>query len=431
VSYYLIKNKTNNKRNKQTAASRPAQNGNKKNAKGSLGRTLLKAGLTGLGGMFGPLGAGVGSSLGDWGSTILGMGDYKIESNSLMDGSTGVPRMHEGKRSVRISHREFLGDITGSTAFTNRLFTINPGSSTTFPWLSNIAYMFQSYKLHGLIFEFVSSSADALNSVNTALGTVVMATQYNVALPQFLNKPEAEQHEFTCAGRPSRNLIHGVECNPRDQVMDHLFTRTGALPAGQDYQFYDWGNFQLMTVGMQAAAVIGELWVSYDIEFLKPRIQSGGTWPGDFTRISNGPYVAATDVLGSIQTTPVGTLGITVSAGAAGWQRILFPSNISAGRFLVTVEWDGAVTAAIAISGRTYSNLTQVASVFNLGTSPEMLVPAAGNVARKAQFTTTVTVNGYSATGSYIEFDAAGTLPATPTYVQIYVVGIPMTDNSF
>lgn len=428
----MIKNTKNNKqRNKQTAASRTARGNNvQKKQKGSLGRSLLKAGLGGVGSMFGPLGGGVGTSLGDWGANVLGLGDYKIESNSLMDGVTGVPRMHAGNRSVRISHREFLSDITGSIGFQNRVYTINPGSQSTFPWLSNIAYMFQSYKLHGLIFEFVSSSADALNSVNTALGTVVLGTQYNVALPNFVNKPEAEAHEFTCSSRPSKSLIHPIECDPKDQVMDHLFTRTGVLPAGQDYQFYDWGNFQFMTVGMQAAATIGELWVSYDIEFLKPRIQSGGSWPGDFTRIENGPW-DANNLLGTLQTTPIGTLGVTVGAGAAGWQRVSFPSSISSGKFYVTVEWDGAVTAAIQVPGRTYSNCVQVVNSFNLATTGELLVPAATNVARKMSFSTFITVSGYNVNGSYIEFDLTGTLPGTPTYTNIYVVGVPMTDVAF
>jgi hypothetical protein len=39
-----------------------------------------------------------------------------------------------------------------------------------FPWLSNIAQNFESYKLRGLVFEFKSMSGDALTSTNTALG---------------------------------------------------------------------------------------------------------------------------------------------------------------------------------------------------------------------------------------------------------------------
>lgn len=420
---------------KQKQGKKPPKGGknNNKNSqkkKGSLGRSLLTSGLGSLGALLGPAGAGVGSSLGGWASDLLGMGDYKVNHNSLED-MQGVPNMHRGQHSIRVKHKEALGDISGSTGFALRKFVIQPGSSVTFPWLSNVACMFQSYKIHGLAFEFVSTSADALNSVNTALGSVIMATNYNVALPDFLSKVEMECTEFSCITRPSRNLMHLVECDPKLQVSDHLYLRSGEVPVGQDLQFYDWGNFYLATVGMQAAATIGELWVTYDIEFFKPRIISGGQWPGEYTRINNGPYTSNVNVLGDIQTTPKGSLGITVTAGGVGFQRLQFPPSITSGKFFVMVEWDGTATAAITIPAISASNLAAGPNQWNLGTASDFSVPAAGNVARRAAYITQVSVQGYSATGSYLEFGIAGTLPGTPTYVNIFVVSIPASDAVF
>lgn len=379
--------------------------------------------------MFGPAGAMAGASLGDWGATILGMGDYEVKHNSVLEGN-GVPMMHNHKRSVTITHREYLGDITGSVGFESRSYAINPGSSNTFPWLSNIASMFQSYRIKGLVFEFNSTSADALNSVNTALGTVIMSTQYNVAMPLFVNKAEMEQYEYTVSGRPSRNLTHCLECDPHLQVMPQLFTRTGALPAGSDYQFYDWGNFQIATVGMQAAATIGELWVSYDIEFLKPRIASGGSWPGDFTIINNGPYDASSDVLGTIQTSPKGNLGITIAAGPSGWQSIFFPNSITAGRFLITIRWLGNTTDTIVHPTVLFSNLT-ARPLFEFGAISIAEVPETGAVARASSLVIQATVDGYNYDGSSILFVDNGTLPASATNVDIIVVALPLSDSGF
>lgn len=419
--------KTSTKQQRKKGATRKQRQ--PKPNKSSLGRALLTAGLGGLGGLLGPAGARVGASLGDWGANILGMGDYEVKSNSLLEGN-GVPKVHATKRGVSISHREFLGDITGSSSFTSRTYPINPGSSVTFPWLSNIAEMFQTYRIKGMIFEFNSTSADALNSVNTALGTVIMSTQYNVALPPLVNKAEMEQYEYTVSGRPSRNLTHCIECDPSLQVMEHLFTRTGALPAGQDYQFYDWGNFQLATVGMQAAAVIGELWVSYEVEFLKPRIASGGCWPGDFTRISNGPYNQASNVLGDVQTNPVGNLGVTIGSTPTGFNRIVLPAEISAGRFLLTVRWKGNVAAALAYPVVTSSNIT-FQNNFQLGTAGQVSSPNSGATSNCTTYSAIFVVNGYSPTGSIIDFGSAGTLPATPTHVDIIIVALPLSDISF
>lgn len=420
--------KNTNKQQKQKANKKGNAKVGQKKTNSSLGRTLLKGGLGMLGGLLGPTGANVGASLGDWGANILGMGDYKVEHNSLSEGQ-GVPSMHKDGKAVRIKHREFLGDITGSTGFTSKSFVIQPGSSTTFPWLSNIAGMFQQYKIHGCAFEFVSTSANALNSVNTALGTVIMATQYNVAFPDFVNKAEMDQYEYTCSSRPSSSLLHLIECAPHLQVMDHLFLRTGSLPAGQDYQFYDWGKFQIATVGMQAAATIGELWVTYDIEFLKPRIASGGCWPGDFTRISNGPW-DANNPLGIVQTTPVGNLGASITAGATGFQRIYLPNTVTAGRFYVFVRWSGAATAAVVLPTRTYSNMAVQNGNFNLGGAGEVQSPVDTTVSARITFSGIYTVSGYDVNGSYINL-SAGTLPGTPANVDVLIVALPLSDTPF
>lgn len=292
-----------------------------------------------------------------------------------------------------------------------------------------MAELFQSYRIHGMVFTFNSTSADALNSVNTALGTVIMSTQYNVSQPPFTSKAEMEQYEYTVAGRPSRNLTHIIECDPSLQVMDHLFCRSGALPAGQDYQFYDWGTFQFATVGMQAAATIGELWVSYDIEFFKPRIQSGGSWPGDFTFIRNGPYVAGGSVLGTVQTTPIGNLGISVtSSTGASFDRISWPDYITSGRYVVTVYWRGSVAAGITYPTVAYTNL--IGSANNTLSGLQVFAPDGAVSSSRVCAQWIVSVAGYAAGGSHITF-TGGVLPATPVEVSISVLAIPLSDANF
>ncbi len=301
-----------------------------------------------------------------------------------------------------------------------RGLTINPGDDATFPWLSGVASNFQQYRFKGLLFEFVSTSADALNSTNTALGTVVMATQYNVNRPAFVSKQEMEAYEFSCSTRPSASLIHPIECDPDETPMTHLYVRSGAVPSGEDARMYDLGKFQIATVGMQAAATIGELWVTYDIELLKPRLSPYGSITGEYSRIANGAFTN-TDVFGSIQTTPTGDLGITISSSGAGWDRVLFPAFINQGRFLVNISWVGA-NAALTLANPTLSNLTQE-SYFSLGTESNQYSPQTGATGARVQYSTVVTINGYNAAGSYLQFTGM-TLPTLPVYVTISVMAI-------
>ena len=430
VHFIIVKFRTrkNNKKN-----SNKQQNSKKKKGKGSLGRTLATTGLGALGTAFGGApGAAIGSQVGSFLSDILGMGDYEVKVNSLstqgsvMPATAGVPTFHSSTRSVRVRHREYLQDITGSTGFSLQAWNINPGLLGTFPWLSGLAESFQSYKFHGLVFEFWSTSADALNSTNTALGTVIMATQSNAARANFVSKAEMEQYEFATSSKPSMSMIHPVECAPGEAVLDELYIRTGTIPAGEVPQFYDFGKFQLATTGMQAAANIGELWVSYDVELYKPRI-SPGVYAGDYYRLNNGPY-DATNYFGLIQTTSFGNIGATISATGAGYDTITIPAAFSTGAFLINVTWTGTAAANCVMPTVTTANLTGLNRLKLSSTSVNQGPGGGTSNSNVLLWQGCYSINGYSSTGSTIRF-SAGTLPGSPADLDVFIVGIPTTES--
>jgi len=207
---------------------------------------------------------------GDWVGNITGMGKYTLKSNTLV-GDAGPPSFG-GDGSITIRHREFLQDVTSSTAFALTSFALNPGVAATFPWLSSIAALFEEYRMLGLVFEFKSTSGFSVGTTNTALGSVIAATDYDSFDNTFSNKQQMEAYEFSTSCAPFTNMCHGVECKPKFNPLGVQYIRSGAVPANADQHFYDIGNFQLATVGMQAASVIGELWVSYHVKLMKPKL---------------------------------------------------------------------------------------------------------------------------------------------------------------
>jgi len=220
----------------------------------------------------GPIGAGI-SGLGSLIGRITGMGDYKVAKNTLM--TDNGPPMFNHEKGLRIRHRECLGDVVSSVNFAITAYPINPGLQGTFPWLSTVAKSFESYQFHGLIFEFKSTSADALNSTNTALGTMALSTEYNVQRPNFADKTAMEDYEFTTSCAPSVSMIHPVECKPRLRVLARQYIRTTDLTVANDSILdYDMGRTQLASVGVQQASTVGELWVSYDVELFIPRLNN-------------------------------------------------------------------------------------------------------------------------------------------------------------
>jgi hypothetical protein len=292
-----------------------------------------------LGSMFGPAGSAFGRKAGAWLSKITGMGDYKVEANTLFNGQ--VPSFNPTNHSNRVMHREFLGNVLSSTSFVCNDFTINPGLFQTFPWLCNMARLYTQYTIKGLIFEFKSTSADALNSTNTALGTVILATRYNSYDPPFTSKVEAMNHEYTTSSKPSEDCIHPIECKPDETPYNVHFVRSNDVGPNQDIRLYDWGKTSFCTEGMQEAnVVIGELWVSYDIVFTKPRLNPSAYPNPLHGRISNGPY-DTDNLLGTIQRGTGGNMELTVTATGSGFETLNFPAFIAAGRFMVVHHFLG------------------------------------------------------------------------------------------
>jgi hypothetical protein len=188
--------------------------------------------------------------------------------------------MHTNDQTVVVRHKEFLCEVTSSTTFNIvRSFTINPGSSTTFPWLSRIANSYQQYKLRGLVFHYLPSSGSATGS-NTALGTVMMQTSYRSSDTAPTTKVEMLNEYWSSESVPSETFAHPLECNPAENPFNVQYIRGTdvPVPAGDSPLLYDLGTTHLAVSGQQASGVVlGDLWVTYEVELKKPIISSNVT----------------------------------------------------------------------------------------------------------------------------------------------------------
>lgn len=232
-----------------------------------------------MGARFGTLGALAGRGLGAGLSAISGYGNYTVKKNSLTKVSASVdmvPQFVKNEHSVRVVHREFIQDIAvpANGAAFNMLYAqkINPGNSVMFPWLSRMAKQYSQYKLHGMVFAFKTMTSDY--AANGPLGTVMMATNYDAIERVYANKIELENSEFAVSCKPSESLIHAIECDPKYSTLDMLYIRDSSYDTSEtdDRRFYDFGTVQFATSGLPGAlgSVMGEFWVSYDIELCKP-----------------------------------------------------------------------------------------------------------------------------------------------------------------
>lgn len=384
--------------------------------------------LKGRGGYAEDIGSSIGSWLGKKAgglfSSITGLGTYAVTKNSLMANPNDPPVLTNTRGGTRIQHREYIQDITGSTTFSLSAFPINPGVPATFPWLAGAAQNFEEYILHGLVFEFKSTSATALNSTNTALGTVIMATEYNVTNPVFVAKRDMENYVYSSSCSPDVSALHPVECARDINVLSELFVRNTIPVSGVDLRFSDIGLFQIATVGMQAASNIGELWVTYDIELIKPKLTN--------TYAAIGPAHFVFDTAASIpsagSTAPVdtnyfGTSGSKFRLLGTGNSPVTISGNVitfnTPGRYMLinAIIGSGGVTPVFFTP--TISSSVVVANIFYNGAAS----PGNGMTIKENNGVLDVHVYDVSSTLS--------TVPATVTYSGTPLAGLTVTGVDF
>lgn len=251
----------------KAAATKQKQPKKQKNNSASVSQKLLNSA------------ASIGMSLaGKAISRITGVGDYQVKSNSIetTGGSISgeVPHFGKENNSTRVRHREFVKDVAvpaTPASFTNTAYVINPSNSDLFPWLSKFAENYQQYRVHGMVLIFKTTTSDY--SASGGMGKVAMATNYNVRDSSYANMIELENAEFSVSGKPSMSRVHPIECASNNGLPLVRYVRDTQYDAsGGDDRLYDVGKFQFATQGLPGTAntIIGELWVSYDIEFYKP-----------------------------------------------------------------------------------------------------------------------------------------------------------------
>jgi len=313
------------------------------------------------------IGQGVAARL----SRLIGSGDYTTNEGSVavnsLFGRAGQEAGKQGtfessKGGIRMKHREYIQDIftstTAGSAFTVSSWAVNPGLGYVFPYLAQIAANFEQYKFHGLVFEFVSSTAPY---GVTALGTYVMAMEYNAAAPLFLTKPQMENSDYALSSRLDHSGMYGVECAVGSQAQTYYYVRAPGTTTPANLT--DTGIMQLglatTTVaaggtGIIAGSSIGELWVTYDVELIRPRISNARYGYAHLRGNATTSALPFGPVANQTLTSYGAMTGMTASTNT-----LTFPNASIGDVYMIQVSMNGAATLGATIPAPTTTNLTQ------------------------------------------------------------------------
>jgi hypothetical protein len=263
-----------------------------------------------------------------------------------------------GVVSCNIRHRELIAVIPGSVAFAVSEYPVQPGLSTSFPWLSTIANKWEMYRFNSIAFRFISRSSTAFT------GTVSLAPDYDSSDDSPTSYQQLSSYQGVVSDSPWTSILCQLSPRATQLVANNRYIRSSVLSDNQDIKLYDVANFFIATVGQAGTSSVGELWVEYDVVLSIPQIV-------DFTsdsNLSSGTYTGAagvdtTHLLGTAQDSASGNLTIS-SSGNVVTIANLVPGVYYIAEYSVTAVTT-LTTAGTMAATTGFSSVTVIFSVTN------------------------------------------------------------------
>jgi len=286
-------------------------------------------------------------------------------SENIRKASTRTTR----RGTYLVKHSELVGSVAGSDAFSAVAYPINPGLSVQFPWLSQIAPNWESYRFHKLNFRYVNSVGSQQQ------GTFYMAPEFDVHDSLATSEQQLTSYD-NCANTSVWKPVT-YQCSKYNlQKRSTYYVRQGPVPANTDLSLYDVGYLTTGVVDCGAAPVqIGKLWVDYEIEFMTPQLGAIGvgralsgkcTVTAAFasaTMTGIAPLTASVAGGNSVTLTALEPYSCVVSGSSSGTPTL--PNGAFSGTASITMVSDvSASGATVLYTG--YINFTNVGQTFTV-----------------------------------------------------------------
>jgi len=193
-------------------------------------------------------------------------GTGRLGLSSINRSSTRLKQM--------IEEDEYIADINGSVAFATNAFNVNIGQSSTFPWGSKIAALFEKY--HFDMLEFYYRREVSEYATNGQSGKVMLSFDYDASDAAPTSKQQVLDtipHADAMPCEPT--VVLRINTNEM-KSQDGWYVRSGAQPANTDIKTYDCGILYVSTYGCANTTAIGELRVRYKCTLHVPVLEASG-----------------------------------------------------------------------------------------------------------------------------------------------------------
>lgn len=168
--------------------------------------------------------------------------------------------------SVTISHRELISSVHG-TALTDTFpynFRIQPCNVITFPWLSQIATLFESYTFVKLKFLFVPRVPTSY------AGQIGLAIDFDADDTAASSLAAFSQFKNSVIGSIWSGVVLGVEGDALKKCVVERYTDHMVASHAYDPLLHDVGNLRVAVLSPADTSILGQIYVEYTIILRTP-----------------------------------------------------------------------------------------------------------------------------------------------------------------
>jgi len=223
-------------------------------------------------------------------------------NTELISGTGGVvrPVHHEISRTI-LKGSELIQTISGSNSFDSESIQVQPGMASTFPWLSQVAKLYQKYRFHKL--EFLYKPLVGVFSPDALEGKVGLAMDLDALADDLDSIEVANLLDPNVSGLLTQTLCLPLDC----RAVDPRYIRTGVMPPGSDIKSYDVAKLFAFKYATANSNAIGELHVAYEIELIGPILHVTGAPVANHHVVSFENLLTATATTGALVDAPLAT----------------------------------------------------------------------------------------------------------------------------